>query len=257
MENKEKNLLILEGFGLNPEEARVYSNMISMGNTTILEISKRTEIKRGTVYLIINRLINKNLVKSSILGKKKYYTAEDPKKLINMLEERKRGLEEIIPFLKEQYKTREGAPSVYFYEGREGVEKVYREILKSENIMKEMLWFGSQQDLFEEFYKIYKAFEYRDVNEDSVGIRLLMNSTRMDKEYAKNINNDEDTYKIVKARILPKDLIFVNTNNIIIGNRLVILSIKRDYFAIIIESEDVADTYRTFFETAWRQAEKK
>lgn len=256
MEGDEKHLSILENFGLYPEEAKVYLAMIHMGNTTMLEISKRTEIKRATVYLIINRLINKNLVKSLIFGKKKYYAAENPKKMISILEERRKELEEIIPFLKEQYKTREDTPNIYFYEGREGVEKIYEEILKLES-KSEVLWFGCQQDLFEEFYRIYKALEYRDVDEDSAGIRLLMNSTRMDKEYAKNVNDDEDTYKIVKARVLPKDLLFINTNNIIIGNRLVVFSVKRDYFVVIIESDDVANTYRTLFETAWRQSEKR
>lgn len=256
MENNQKYLSVLESFGLDPEEARVYLTMIRMGNTTVLEISRRTEIKRGTVYHIVNRLIEKNLVKALVLGKKNYYVAEDPRRMSAMLEERKKELDEIVPFLKEQYRLREDTPNIYFYEGREGVERVYEEILKLES-KKEALWFGCQQDLFEEFYDVYKTLEDRDVEEDSAGIRLLMNPTKMDREYAQNVNDDEDTYKIVKARVLPKDLLFVNTNNIIIENKLVIFSVKDDYFVVIIESADVANTYRALFEMAWREAEKK
>lgn len=256
MENNQKYVSVLESFGLDPEEAMVYLTMIRMGNTTVLEISRRTEIKRGTVYHIINRLIGKNLVKTLVLGKKNYYVAENPKKMSAILDERKRELEEIIPFLKEQYRLREDTPNIYFYEGREGVERIYEEILKLEN-KKEVLWFGCQQDLFEEFYDVYKTLEDRDIEESSAGIRLLMNPTRMDREYAKSVNDDEDTYKIVKARVLPKDLLFVNTNNIIFENKLVIFSVKKDYFVVIIESMDVANTYRALFETAWREAEKR
>lgn len=92
MENAKKILSVLKNFGLEAEEAKTYLTMLNMGHTTVLEIARRTGIKRCTVYLIINRLIKKELVKEATIGKKKYYQVENPKKLIKLLDKKKHEL---------------------------------------------------------------------------------------------------------------------------------------------------------------------
>jgi sugar-specific transcriptional regulator TrmB len=254
MENAKKILSVLKNFGLEAEEAKTYLTMLNMGHTTVLEIARRTGIKRCTVYLIINRLIKKELVKEATIGKKKYYQVENPKKLIKLLDKKKHELEENLPLLRNHYRQRADTPNLFFYEGRVGVEKIFEEIVATEG-RDEILWFGCPQNLFDECYKIYKTVE-RNIIHNPPAVRLLTNSKLRDRTFAKSLNDDQKVYKKVQARILPKKLLFPNTNNIIFDNKLVIFSLSVDYFAIVIESADVANTYRALFETAWESAAK-
>lgn len=255
---EEKLQEILEGYGLKPDEVKVYLAMLISDQTSILKISEETSIKRSTVYLIIKNLMEMNLVRVAIVGKKKSYFAKNPKVLLEMTEKRKHALEEVIPLLKEHYKTHREKPKVTFFEGREGVERVYEEIadLRTDQ---EILWFSSQQDMMEEFYGSHMKLDdikRMQANPDYKGSRIIVNPTKGDREYAKKIMHDRKLKNLVKVRLLPKDLLFVHTDNCIYDNKLAIFSIKRDYFVFVIESEDIASTYRALFNLAWLAAIK-
>jgi HTH-type transcriptional regulator, sugar sensing transcriptional regulator len=246
---------ILEDYGLDQNEVKVYLAMLIKDQTTILRIAVETGIKRSTVYLVMKRLIEKNFARMSIVGKRKSYFAVDPKKMVENIEKKKRSLEEIIPLLKEQYRSHKEKPKVIFYEGREGVEKLYEEIALNE-MEKELLWFSSQQDLFEEFAGSSALLENSVTDLSKEKVRIIVNPTKTDREYAKRVNTDKKYRGRIKARVLPKHLLFVHSDNCIFENKLAIFSIKRDYFAIVIESMDIANTYRALFELAWESAEK-
>jgi hypothetical protein len=53
---------------------------------------------------------------------------------------------------------------------------------------------------------------------------------------------------------MPKDLP-VNADCVVTENKIFIISLV-NLFAVLIESEDLATTFRNFYELAWRGAEK-
>lgn len=249
MKNEQK---VLVSYGLSPNESRVYLAMIESGHSTILEISKAAEIKRSTVYVTMEELINKNLVKTIIKGKKKYYLPEDPEKMLDLLDQKKEAINKIIPHLKNQFVSTSERPVINFYEGKEGVRIVYKEALSSKE---ETLWYGSSKDQKEEFYDYYLGMlQVRVNNPNFKGLRDIVNETRADKEYAKIQNSYKDSR--IQVRTLKDGLFFMNTDNIIYDNKLAILSIKKNYFVTIIENQDIVNTYRTLFELAWKAAKK-
>ena len=58
------------------------------------------------------------------------------------------------------------------------------------------------------------------------------------------------------VRILSPEIEFGFSDNLIFGNKLVIFSLKENVFVIMIESEEIAKTYRALFEWAWKQGEE-
>ncbi len=243
---------VLQDYGLSPNEVRVYLAMLRKDYHTVLQISKGTEIKRPTVYVVLEGLINKGLVKITIKGKKKIYVPEKPKNLLKILDQRKESIEAILPFLEEQYIEKSEQPKMSFYEGIAGIKKVYNDVIRSKT---EVLWFGSAQELKDEFSDIFlKIDKIEEINPDYKGSREIVNNTKFDKDYAKEIIelNDPKT----KARILPGELFFLGVDNIIYDNKVVMLSIKNDYFAVVIESRKMADGFRCMFELAWKSAVK-
>ncbi|MFA6171512.1 MAG: helix-turn-helix domain-containing protein [Patescibacteria group bacterium] len=241
---------ILLNYGLDQKEAEVYLSMLKTGLGSILKISQATEIKRSTVYLAIESLVAKGLVRPIVKGKKRYYLAEDPEKLVALIDDKKKEIEKIIPLLKSDYLKQSEKPRVTFYEGKEGIKKIYKEALASK---KETLWYGSAKDMKEEFTEYYyKMLEVRKTNSDFGGIRDIINNIKVDKDYAKIQNSYNDPR--IKVKALRPELLFFNVDNVIFDNKVALLSIKRDFYAVVIESAEIANGYRNMFEMAWRSA---
>ena len=74
--SKNDNLLnSLIQFGLNENEAKIYLASLSQGATTILKLSKHSDIKRTTVYEVVTSLERKGLMKKEVRGFKTLYSA--------------------------------------------------------------------------------------------------------------------------------------------------------------------------------------
>ena len=96
MKNK-KLLQILIDLGLSENEASVYLAALSLGPTTILKIAKTAEMKRTTIYSVIDSLKKRGLINIEIKGFKTLFTAENPEKLETMLDSHREQLRNSLP----------------------------------------------------------------------------------------------------------------------------------------------------------------
>lgn len=78
----------LTNLGLTEKEAKVYLANLALGPTTILQITRGAELKRTTVYSIIESLKQKGLINIEARGFKKLFVAENPERLESILEEK-------------------------------------------------------------------------------------------------------------------------------------------------------------------------
>ena len=89
----------LQQFGLSEKEARVYMALLEIGEASIGLITKKSGVKRTTVYDVIEELKVSSLVGMIKKEKKTLYFAEDPRSLEGKLEERKESLKRMLPEL--------------------------------------------------------------------------------------------------------------------------------------------------------------
>lgn len=238
----------LEQFGLSSDEAAVYLATLELGTASVLEIAKKAEIKRPTAYLIIDSLIQKGLVSKLPKENKSFFIAENPERLINVLKDKEKAVQNVMPLLKTIYNIDKTKPQVRFYEGRDGVTAVYDMIRKSKT---EILFYGSIQQLLKEFPKSFVTIEY--IKKHKIKAREIVTQDKIDLEYAHSIIKAKNSAH--RVRILKKGLT-IETDNAIFENKIAIFSIKKEFFVVVIESNDIANTYRTMYELAWQSAEK-
>ena len=105
----------LEEIGLSKKESAIYTSLLSFDKASVLDISKKANVKRPTTYVILVSLMKKGLVNEISINKKTYYTPEPPEKLevyitkqIEVLETNKSRLSLVIPLLKEMVKISAG-----------------------------------------------------------------------------------------------------------------------------------------------------
>ena len=150
MNNKEQRTL--EHYGLTKNEAIIYLALLNTKNSSILRLSKSTGIKRSTIYLIVESLIKQKLVDIGLNGSKKIYLPENPEKILEIIENKKKDLNLIMPNLINRYSEQSQKPIVQFYEGKNALKKVYEDVQKSKT---ESLWYGSASSVEKEFPSFY------------------------------------------------------------------------------------------------------
>ncbi len=120
---------LLETLGLKKEEGTVYLSILEEGAMSIAHITKITNLHRPTIYKILPTLIKKNLVSTSVHGKRTLYVAESPHRLKALAESVNNELDKLLPDLVGMYDNRNPRPKIKFYEGEKVVSWVYEDVL--------------------------------------------------------------------------------------------------------------------------------
>ena len=93
----------LRDIGLTEAETKIYLVLNELGSTTATKIITKSGLHKSTTYETLERLTDKGLVSSIIKGKKRYFYAADPEKLLAIVKEREANIQRILPELKQKH----------------------------------------------------------------------------------------------------------------------------------------------------------
>lgn len=110
----------LEELGLTQAETKIYLALLELGTTSAGPLLDRTGLQNSVTHLTLHKLVEKRLVTYAVRGKRRLYTAADPRKISQILEERKRRYEQMLPSLLKLQEGR-GRDSSEVREGRESI----------------------------------------------------------------------------------------------------------------------------------------
>lgn len=251
-ENKDlKNLLI--GVGLKPKEADVYLAILSLGQGTASKIARKAHIVRTTAYDILSSLFEKGLVTLTGKEPKQEYVVESPDNLKNYIEnelaKKKNDLEEVKNILLPQLKSIHNVgsrPKVMFYEGREGMEKVYEDTLTSREPIRAYASVGDMHSGLPGYFPEY----YKRRSEKGIAIRAIIPNNEAGLNRKKS---DKDELR--ESALVPKDKFNFSPEINIYDDKVMIAS-WREKLGIIIESHEIADAMKKIYELAWAEAKR-
>lgn len=243
----EEFLPTLTSLGLEEKQAKVYIASLE-GAGTVAELALRAELKRPTVYLIVDELKSRGLLSTSIQGRKTVYTAAAPTVLRQLAEQRLRAVEQALPSLESLTATQPGRPKVQVYEGRSGMELVYREMLRQ----REVIFWADIAGVYDQFGEIYEQFLKR-VRAGEIAGRELWSDTPSNRRYARRLKREKlGAYEI---RIGKNRRFFGDAFSY--GQVVVFISLKaHNLFVIRIENEDIVNSLRSLFDLAWQSAKR-
>ncbi len=234
---------ILKDFGLDDKETKVYLALLELGETGIERISKKSEVKRTTVYDIISSLKAKGLVATYISRKKKYYYAESPEIILENAEKNLENLKSSLPELLAMANMFDVKPKMRFYEGINGMKTVYMDTLKVPN-SEICIW--SAQDIFTEFdiKFIFDTYVPKRVKNNIFSKGILANTEDMQKV------KDADKENLRETRLVKENLPFEVELQLYGNNKIGVVSFK-EKFGLIIESEKLHNTLKSIFTICW------
>lgn len=238
--------LQFQELGLTPIEGDVYLALLQLGSTKTGPLIKKTELHRATVYDVLKRLMEKGLVTFIIKEKTKYFQAAQPTHFLDLLEEEKKALQSREAYVKKtvqmlkRIREQTRQESAQIYQGRRGVKTVFEDILNYNDICS----FASKgkfgEILGSYFYQFQKKKRERKIRD-----RILINEELKGSAYVQSIHG--------AIRFLPKEYDYP-TATLIYGAKVAIFVFTESPLAFVIESNEVADSYRTYFALLWEKA---
>jgi len=234
----------LQDAGLNETEAKIYLASLELGQTSVSRIAKKAGIKRTTVYLSLENLMQKGLLSAIKKDGKAQYYAEDPRNLERIMAEKKQRISNLMPELLAFTNLIDRKPEIRYFEGEDGIKEVLIDALTKAD--REILMMYSEsymtdfdENFFSEYYipeRIKRRISARALLPDNEEMRALAETNEKSLRQSRMISSDLFRIKI-EVMIYGKD-------------KMSIISYK-EKFALIIESPAIHESFRSIFETMW------
>lgn len=242
----------LSSIGLNEKEVKVYLASLELGQSTVQNIARKAGVNRATGYFVIDGLMKRGLISSFHKGKKQYFIAADPERLLEILEQEKEALErkkenfkKLLPQLQSLNNKQKDRPVVKYYEEKEGIFSMVNELTKPN---KEVIRMAFSRDAVE---NVFQEKELAMMRSKRLGIKNKMQAIYTFKNGTLEEFKDGDLRRKVPFEKFPiKSDIAVYDKSIRLasfGNRMV---------GIVIEDEELAQSFRAILDLAWEATEK-
>ena len=244
----------LKQLGLSKKQAQIYLALLELGESPMTAIARKANLKRPTVYLIMDELIILGLCSEVTKGKKKFYSATHPRRLMEITHFRNEQAKKLLPELVALQSTAE-KPVVRMLEGLEGLHTAYEEAFDSLNNKEEGFWIGNTGLLQEKFPEVLRFYNKTLAKLHNPKIREIIHGGEKSRQWVQEMLKSKPS-KNYSAKYVGDKYFFGNTDQLIVGNKVITFALGKEIFVLIVESKDIADTQRGIFEMAWAKAEK-
>ncbi len=229
---------------LTEKEAATYLAILELGETTIQRISQKAQIKRTTLYDVIESLKKKGLISITKRGKKNFYYAENPKKIEYDLENKKEEYLNILPEILSITNLLDKKPKIRFFEGINGIKAVYKDTLNYPN-SETLAWLS--YDAVNHFDIEYL---WNDYVKKRVEKKIWQRAIAPNNKYLKNVKSFDQKHlrqtKLIDGQKFP---IEVEIN--LYGKNNIGIMAFQEKIGLIIESQKIYNTLKTIFELNW------
>ncbi|OHA58855.1 MAG: hypothetical protein A2571_00520 [Candidatus Vogelbacteria bacterium RIFOXYD1_FULL_44_32] len=239
----------LQKIGLTEKEAKLYIAGLQNGPSTIQELANESGLKRTTIYEIVDSLKEKKLINTSLREKKKIFIMEEPENVGLFLRQRENIFNKILPELEALKNMDTKKPMARIYEGRDGLEKIYEDMIKKPGTIlvlaapKDLILPGLLDYLKNdwEFRRIKNGIDMRRVNINLTGNKHMDYKIKPNPEECENIKYlPIDNYPFtVGIYIYRKKVAFVSYQH-------------EEMFGTILRSPAICLTMKALFENFWQ-----
>jgi sugar-specific transcriptional regulator TrmB len=244
----------LEELGLKKKPAAAYLALLRLQKANAHQIAKEAGIERTTIYNIMEELVEKQLATKSLNGTRLTYLAESPTRFQHLILKQSGILKELLPVLETMVTKGDFKPIIKYYETRNGIGKALMDSLKDsrEKLCRDLASVRRVVELMgDPFINRYIAERVKQ------GIKLrslrpaALRNQKIDNWYARDENKDV----LREVRYLNADIhidVFIK----IYDDTLLLISSKKEMFAVMIRSPELAQALKALYDIAWAGAQK-
>ena len=244
----------LQEIGLTKGESKVYESLLVLGPTTVGPIVKKAGVAYSNIYEILNRLLDKGLVSFIVKEKTKYFQAEDIERLKDYIlkeeeeiKNKKLTFNELKPKLSKLKSLNKKEEEAEVFVGEKGLMTAYEKLLKNSKKKDQGYFFYVyNEEYYEKSAKFYiKSWHLmRKHGNKWKGIsHENLKKTKMAKQYPSFIQQRYVSFPVPGTIDIMNDKVLITTW-------------KEKPVGILIHSKEIAESYKEYFEEAWKVAKK-
>ncbi len=254
LENQLKE--ILTQLDLTEKEPKIYQTLLTLsGFHPASTIAKKSGINRSTTYKTLLKLSEKGLITQSMKHGIANFSTEDAElRLQSLIEKKEQKLKKtsdklsaIIPVLKAISQDNTLVPRIRFYEGFDGIKKVYEDTILEKKTIYAFLNTPATEpklnDWIDENYVAKRA-------KNKIYAYVLAPKNPLNKKY-----KNEDAANHRETKFFSEKILNFDTEINLYGHKTAIFSFKEnEIFAAIIESAAVTNSIKALFDICWKIA---
>ncbi len=231
---------MLRELGLTPNESKVYLAMLRLKGALAGQITEVSGIHRRNVYDALDRLVQKGLVSYVYGRKRKYFKAEPPERLLELLKVKTKVVAEALPKLNEIFQEFKPEVNVRVYSGKEGVKRLLEDHINSKT---EVLISGIYMGREEHGLKFYFPQHRKRRVKQKVKIRAIF------RESSRKIAK----IPLAKLKFLPDEFVGPMSMSVYDGKVANLLFLETPII-VVVENKEYYEAYKKYFELLWKMA---
>ncbi|MGV8087207.1 MAG: TrmB family transcriptional regulator [Candidatus Woesearchaeota archaeon] len=238
----EEILESLSDLGLSNRESICYTALLELGSSSVGNICKQTKIPSSKIYEILDSLISKGLATYVIIGKIKHYQATNPKIFINLIDERRKDFEKILPqlLLKQKFSSKQ---NVEMFTGQKALFSLFTELISDAKFKEEYLIFSiDEENKSDQITLFFRNLTIRR-SEKKLDVKILKNIKYYKKEKHTKLKLKYTKFNLPQGITIFRDVVVLVT----FDNSNCPLAIK-------ITSDTFSSQLRVFFNELWSEA---
>ena len=238
--------------GLKKEQAKIYLFLLENGLAPAKIIASKTGIGRALAYKVLEQLLILGLVeKREDIGKVALFFPAHPKLLKELVSARKERAEEAFQAMERSYglfassfNLLSGKPSIQFFEGTEGLQNVYNDVL---DVGKDILIVSSSIPERAEVLNIIRG-QIKKQAAQNIKTRAI---TPYGAGHIAAFPEEDDEKYLISRKKLPAEKLNIPAQIIVYGDKVAITNFKESLITVLVESKYIAETFRIMFEYIW------
>lgn len=229
--------------GLSEKESNIYRILLDIAQGTAATIIAKSGLKRGITYAVLYSLEKKRLIRQFKKEGKTYFQMESPQKLVELIEKKKKeveqvekSLETVIPQLTSQYKLAIGKPTIRYFEGKQGLIEIFKDIYAPK---KDPVYGAVDMD---QIQKVFPSVPDKEFIPSRLKNKLYVKCLFNDTEYARGLHQ-KDKEQLRETHLLDPKKYPLPACLEAYEDKVALMSFKKNEFlGLIIQNEDFAIT---------------
>ena len=248
---------LLERIGLTQGEIKVYLSLLVLGPSTAGAIAKQAQVSRSKIYLIADRLEKKGLASHVDKRGVRCFQAVEPSKITDYLTERKEELEslgtdfqKLLPQLEAFHSEAGKGHLVTIYQGVKGLrvahEHTYLKLRKDD----EYYVLGAPgMGAWKETDRYWVKDHKRRV---AAGIKCkILFNANVERQVVMHRNRQP----LCEARFMPIGMVTPAEMEIYKDTTLIMM-LSDDPITVELIGQDIADSFKAYFEQFWKLSKR-
>ncbi len=237
-----------ESLGLSPNEAKIYETLLYAGEAGVSEISVKSKVHRRNVYDALSRLIEKGLVFTIFQKGENRYQSVTPDKLMEILHEKERKLNDVLPDLRKIYEEDEPIETAFIYKGLEGFKNYMRDLVRVSQdtyfLGAKALWFspGIDKSFLQEFVRMSKK---RNIK------YYTIYDPRIPEKAPYALKEVGGEYRVLPMTYKTPGVLDIFGDYVVTFTSVGIANFGEDGTIFVMRNPELAESYRTWFQFIW------